>query len=238
MRKNRKLDELRNIEIITNYSTHADGSCFIKFGDTHVLCNATVDENPPRWLRNSGQGWITAEYGMLPTSTNERMSRESVRGKQSGRTQEIQRLIGRSLRSIVNLSYLDGLQIILDCDVIQADGGTRTTSINGSFIALKICIDKMIKKRLIKQDPLIDQLAAISCGILDNNAYLDLDFEEDQSADVDANFVLTKTGKIVEVQMTSEKDLCSEENYLSMFSLAKSAVQEIIKFQDDAINNA
>ena len=238
MRKNRKLDELRNIEIITNYSTHADGSCFIKFGDTHVLCNATVDENPPRWLRNSGQGWITAEYGMLPTSTNERMSRESVRGKQSGRTQEIQRLIGRSLRSIVNLSYLDGLQIILDCDVIQADGGTRTTSINGSFIALKICIDKMIKKRLIKEDPLIDQLAAISCGILDNNAYLDLDFEEDQSAGVDANFVLTKTGKIVEVQMTSEKDLCSEENYLSMFSLAKSAVQEIIKFQDDAINNA
>jgi len=238
MRKNRKLNELRNIEIITNYSTHADGSCFIKFGDTHVLCNATVDENPPRWLRNSGQGWITAEYGMLPTSTNERMSRESVRGKQSGRTQEIQRLIGRSLRSIVNLSYLNGLQIILDCDVIQADGGTRTTSINGSFIALKICIDKMIKKRLIKQDPLIDQLAAISCGILDNNAYLDLDFEEDQSAGVDANFVLTKTGKIVEVQMTSEKDLCSEENYLSMFSLAKSAVQEIIKFQDDAINNA
>ena len=238
MRKNRKLYELRNIEIITNYSTHADGSCFIKFGDTHVLCNATVDENPPRWLRNSGQGWITAEYGMLPTSTNERMSRESVRGKQSGRTQEIQRLIGRSLRSIVNLSYLDGLQIILDCDVIQADGGTRTTSINGSFIALKICIDKMIKKRLIKQDPLIDQLAAISCGILDNNAYLDLDFEEDQSAGVDANFVLTKTRKIVEVQMTSEKDLCSEENYLSMFSLAKSAVQEIIKFQDDAINNA
>ena len=238
MRKNRKLNELRNIEIITNYSTHADGSCFIKFGDTHVLCNATVDENPPRWLRNSGQGWITAEYGMLPTSTNERMSRESVRGKQSGRTQEIQRLIGRSMRSIVNLSYLDGLQIILDCDVIQADGGTRTTSINGSFIALKICIDKMIKKRLIKQDPLIDQLAAISCGILDNSAYLDLDFEEDQSAGVDANFVLTKTGKIVEVQMTSEKDLCSEENYLSMFSLAKSAVQEIIKFQDDAINNA
>ena len=238
MRKNRKLNELRNIEIITNYSTHADGSCFIKFGDTHVLCNATVDENPPRWLRNSGQGWITAEYGMLPTSTNERMSRESVRGKQSGRTQEIQRLIGRSLRSIVNLSYLDGLQIILDCDVIQADGGTRTTSINGSFIALKICIDKMIKKRLIKQDPLIDQLAAISCGILDNSAYLDLDFEEDQSAGVDANFVLTKTGKIVEVQMTSEKDLCSEENYLSMFSLAKSAVKEIIKFQDDAINNA
>ena len=238
MRKNRKLNELRNIEIITNYSTHADGSCFIKFGDTHVLCNATVDENPPRWLRNSGQGWITAEYGMLPTSTNERMSRESVRGKQSGRTQEIQRLIGRSLRSIVNLSYLDGLQIILDCDVIQADGGTRTTSINGSFIALKICIDKMIKKRLIKQDPFIDQLAAISCGILDNSAYLDLDFEEDQSAGVDANFVLTKTGKIVEVQMTSEKDLCSEENYLSMFSLAKSAVQEIIKFQDDAINNA
>ena len=238
MRKNRKLNELRNIEIITNYSTHAHGSCFVKFANTHVLCNATVDENPPRWLRNSGQGWITAEYGMLPTSTNERMSRESVRGKQSGRTQEIQRLIGRSLRSIVNLSYLDGLQIILDCDVIQADGGTRTTSINGSFIALKICIDKMIKKRLIKQDPLIDQLAAISCGILDNNAYLDLDFEEDQSAGVDANFVLTKTGKIVEVQMTSEKDLCSEENYLSMFSLAKSAVQEIIKFQDDAINNA
>ena len=238
MRKNRKLNELRNIEIITNYSTHADGSCFIKFGNTHILCNATVDENPPRWLRNSGQGWITAEYGMIPTSTNERMSRESVRGKQSGRTQEIQRLIGRSLRSIVNLSYLDGLQIILDCDVIQADGGTRTTSINGSFIALKICIDKMIKKRLIKQDPLIDQLAAISCGILDNNAYLDLDFEEDQSAGVDANFVLTKSGKIVEVQMTSEKDLCSEENYFSMFSLAKSAVQEIIKFQDDAINNA
>ena len=146
MRKNRKLNELRNIEIITNYSTHADGSCFIKFGDTHVLCNATVDENPPRWLRNSGQGWITAEYGMLPTSTNERMSRESVRGKQSGRTQEIQRLIGRALRSSVDLNMLGENLITIDCDVIQADGGTRTASITGGYIALVECIKIMQSK--------------------------------------------------------------------------------------------
>ena len=235
---NRNHNQLRDISIETNVNIHAEGSVLITFGNTKVICNASIENNVPRWMKNSDEGWVTGEYGMLPRSTNERMGREAARGKQSGRTQEIQRLIGRSLRQAVNLKYLKGKTINVDCDVIQADGGTRTTSINGSFIALKICIDKMIKKRLIKQDPLIDQLAAISCGILDNNAYLDLDFEEDQSAGVDANFVLTKTGKIVEVQMTSEKDLCSEENYLSMFSLAKSAVQEIIKFQDDAINNA
>jgi len=166
MRNNRNINQLRDIEIIPNFSYNPEGSCLIKCGDTHVICSASLDRNLPRWLKNSETGWVTAEYGMLPRSTSERMSREAAKGKQSGRTQEIQRLIGRSLRSIVNLEDLRELQIIIDCDVIQADGGTRTASISGSFIALQLCINHMLNKKIIKKNPISEYVAAISCGII------------------------------------------------------------------------
>ena len=222
MRKNRNINQLRNIEIIPNFSPYPEGSCLIKCGNTHVVCNASLDQNLPRWLKNSSSGWVTAEYGMIPRSTSDRMSREAVRGKQSGRTQEIQRLIGRSLRSVTDLEELKDLQIIIDCDVIQADGGTRTASISGAFIALQLCINKMLNKKIIKKNPIRESVAAISCGIINSEPLLDLDFEEDQNAGVDANFVITETGKLVEVQMTSEKQLCSEESFNAMLQLAKS----------------
>ena len=197
MRNNRNINQLRDIEIIPNFSYNPEGSCLIKCGDTQVICSASLDRNLPRWLKNSETGWVTAEYGMLPRSTSERMSREAAKGKQSGRTQEIQRLIGRSLRSIVNLEDLRELQIIIDCDVIQADGGTRTASISGSFIALQLCINHMLNKKIIKKNPISEYVAAISCGIINGEPYLDLDFEEDQNAEVDANFVITESGKSV-----------------------------------------
>ena len=168
MRNTRKISDLRKFEIIPNFSSYPEGSCMIKFGETHVLCNASLDQNVPRWLKNSQQGWVTAEYGMLPRSTSERMSREAVRGKQSGRTQEIQRLIGRSLRAVTDLSLLKDMQILIDCDVIQADGGTRTASISGAFVALQLCIYSMIEKKIIKTNPIKENLAAISCGIIDS----------------------------------------------------------------------
>ena len=231
MRKNRTINELRDIKIIPNFSPNAEGSCFIKFGETHVLCNATIDYGLPRWLKGKNQGWISAEYGMLPRSTQERMSRESKLGKQSGRTQEIQRLIGRSLRSIVDLSILKDIQILIDCDVIQADGGTRTASITGSFVALSICINKLLSQKKISISPIYENLAAVSCGVINNESYLDLDYEEDQGAEVDANFVMTESGKLVEIQMTSEEKLCSEENFLKMLSLAKNGINDLIKVQ-------
>ena len=204
MRKNRNINQLRDLEIVPNFSPYPEGSCLIKCGNTHVVCSASLDQNIPRWLKNSGSGWVTAEYGMIPRSTSERMSREAARGKQSGRTQEIQRLIGRSLRSVIDLEELKDLQIIIDCDVIQADGGTRTASISGAFIALQLCINKMLNKKIIKKNPIRESVAAISCGIINSEPLLDLDFDEDQNAGVDANFVITETGKLVEVQMTSE----------------------------------
>ena len=231
MRKNRNINQLRDIEIIPNFSPYPEGSCLIKCGNTHVVCNASLDQNVPRWLKNSGSGWVTAEYGMIPRSTFERMSREAARGKQSGRTQEIQRLIGRCLRSVINLEELKDLQIIIDCDVIQADGGTRTASISGSFVALQLCINNMLNKKIIKKNPISENVAAISCGIVEGEPFLDLDFEEDQNAGVDANFVITETGKLVEVQMTSEKQLCSEESFEAMLRLAKSGITEIIQMQ-------
>ena len=231
MRKNRNINQLRDIEIVPNFSPYPEGSCLIKCGNTHVVCSASLDQNIPRWLKNSGSGWVTAEYGMIPRSTSERMSREAVRGKQSGRTQEIQRLIGRSLRSVIDLEELKDLQIIIDCDVIQADGGTRTASISGAFVALQLCIYKMLNKKIIKKNPLKESVAAISCGIINGEPLLDLDFDEDQNAGVDANFVITETGKLVEVQMTSEKQLCSEESFNTMLQLAKSGVKEIIHMQ-------
>ena len=231
MRKNRTINELRDIEIIPHFSPNAEGSCLIKFGNTHVLCNATIDYSLPRWLKGKNKGWISAEYGMLPRSTQERMSRESTIGKQSGRTQEIQRLIGRSLRSVVDLSFLKDIQILIDCDVIQADGGTRTASITGSFIALTICINKLISQKKISKNPIYENLAAVSCGVINNEPYLDLDYDEDQGAEVDANFVITESGKLVEIQMTSEEKLCSEENFQKMLSLAKKGINDLINLQ-------
>ena len=237
MRNNRNINQLRDIEIIPNFSYNPEGSCLIKCGDTHVSCSASLDRNLPRWLKNSETGWVTAEYGMLPRSTSERMSREAAKGKQSGRTQEIQRLIGRSLRSIVNLEDLRELQIIIDCDVIQADGGTRTASISGSFIALQLCINHMLNKKIIKKNPINEYVAAISCGIINGEPYLDLDFEEDQNAEVDANFVITESGKLVEVQMTSEKKLCEERSFNAMLELAKSGISEIIQMQKQILSD-
>ena len=237
MRNNRNINQLRDIEIIPNFSCNPEGSCLIKCGDTQVICSASLDRNLPRWLKNSETGWVTAEYGMLPRSTSERMSREAAKGKQSGRTQEIQRLIGRSLRSIVNLEDLRELQIIIDCDVIQADGGTRTASISGSFIALQLCINHMLNKKIIKKNPISEYVAAISCGIINGEPYLDLDFEEDQNAEVDANFVITESGKLVEVQMTSEKKLCEERSFNALLELAKSGSSEIIQMQKKILSD-
>ena len=237
MRNNRNINQLRDIEIIPNFSYTPEGSCLIKCGDTHVICSASLDRNLPRWLKNSETGWVTAEYGMLPRSTSERMSREAAKGKQSGRTQEIQRLIGRSLRSIVNLEDLRELQIIIDCDVIQADGGTRTASISGSFIALQLCINHMLNKKIIKKNPISEYVAAISCGIINGEPYLDLDFEDDQNAEVDANFVITESGKLVEVQMTSEQKLCEERSFNAMLALAKSGISEIIQMQKQILSD-
>ena len=236
MRNNRNINQLRDIEIIPNFLPYPEGSCLIKCGNTHVVCSASLDRNLPRWLKNSDSGWVTAEYGMIPRSTSERMPREAAKGKQSGRTQEIQRLIGRSLRSVINLEALKDLQIIIDCDVIQADGGTRTASISGSFIALKLCIDKLLNKKIIKKNPINENIAAISCGIVNGEPYLDLDFDEDQNAEVDANFVITDSGKLVEVQMTSEKKLCEERSFNAMLQLAKSGIFEIIQMQKKIIS--
>ena len=237
MRKIRNISQLRDVQIIPNFSPYPEGSCLIKCGNTHVVCSASLDRNLPRWLKNSNSGWVTAEYGMIPRSTSERMTREAARGKQTGRTQEIQRLIGRSLRSVINLEELKDLQILIDCDVIQADGGTRTASISGAFVALKLCINDMLQKKIIKKNPINENLAAISCGIVNNEILLDLDFEEDQIAGVDANFVITESGMLVEIQMTSEKQLCSDQSFNTMLKLAKSGVAEIILKQRKIFND-
>ena len=237
MRKNRKINELRKIEIIPNFSPNAEGSCLIKCGETHVLCNASVDENIPRWLKGQDRGWITAEYGMLPRSTLDRMNRESKLGKQSGRTQEIQRLIGRSLRSVTDLHKLKNYQVIIDCDVLQADGGTRTAAITGAFVALKLCINKLIEQKKIKSDPITESLAAISCGVIENETYLDLDYSEDLGAEVDANFVITENEKLVEIQMTSEEKLCSEDNFQQMLTIAKVGIKQLIEIQKEILSN-
>ena len=236
MRKNRKINELRKIEIIPNFSPNAEGSCLIKCGETHVLCNASVDENIPRWLKGQDRGWITAEYGMLPRSTLDRMNRESKLGKQSGRTQEIQRLIGRSLRSVTDLYKLKNYQVIIDCDVLQADGGTRTAAITGAFVALKLCINKLIEQKKIKSDPITESLAAISCGVIENETYLDLDYSEDLGAEVDANFVITENEKLVEIQMTSEEKLCSEDNFQQMLTIAKVGIKQLIEIQKEILS--
>lgn len=228
-------DEMRAITIEPGFSKHAEGSCLIKFGDTHVLCTASVEDRPPPWMRDTGRGWITAEYGMLPRATNERMSREATRGKQSGRTQEIQRLIGRSLRAVTNLEAMGERQVRIDCDVIQADGGTRTASISGAYVALYLCFQKLIDDEKIETMPLSDQLAAISCGIYKGTPVLDLDYPEDSEAETDANFVLTKSGGIVEIQATAEEDPFSEEEMLRLLRLAKIGCGAIFEAQSIAV---
>ena len=231
----RNFNQLREIGFSPNYSLHAEGSCLVKFGNTHVLCSASVEDKVPFFLRNSGKGWVTAEYGMLPRSTNSRMQREASKGKQSGRTLEIQRLIGRSLRSIIDLKILGERQIIIDCDVIQADGGTRTASISGSWIALNLAIKKLLSNGQINKNPLFGQVAAISCGIWKGKPVLDLDYAEDSSAETDANFALTSENKIVEIQVTAENQAFDYKEFNSLYNLALSGTSKIFELQKQAL---
>ena len=228
---------MRTISFETGVSKHAEGSCLVKFGDTHVLCTASVENRVPPWLRNSGSGWVTAEYGMLPRSTGDRMRREASVGKQSGRTQEIQRLIGRSLRSVIDLDQLGENQISIDCDVIQADGGTRTASISGAFIALKHSVNFLMESNEIKKDPIREYLGAVSCGIYRGKPILDLDYKEDSEAEADANFVITEKNKIIEIQATAEQYPFSEKKFSELMDLAKSGIEEIIKKQKGVLEN-
>ncbi len=214
-------DEMRSITIQTNFTRHAEGSCLIGFGDTKVLVTASLEERLPPWLRGKGEGWVTAEYGMLPRATHTRSSREAAKGKQSGRTQEIQRLIGRSLRAVVDLKALGERQITLDCDVIQADGGTRTASISGAWVALRLAVDGLMREGKLEIDPISRQVAAVSCGIHQGTPVLDLDYIEDSAADADANFVLTSDNNIAEVQATAEGACYDEEALLRLLRLAR-----------------
>jgi len=231
-------DQLRDISLEPGYSRHAEGSCLVKFGDTHVLCTASVDERVPPWMRNTNRGWVTAEYGMLPRSTHTRSDREAARGKQSGRTQEIQRLIGRSMRAVVSLPAMGERQINIDCDVLQADGGTRTAAITGSWVALHFAFEWLIKEGKLANNPITGQVAAVSCGLWQGTAVLDLDYPEDSKADADANFVLTGTGGIVEVQGTAEKEPFSEAQFVELMELAKKGVIELTRLQRLAIGKA
>lgn len=231
----RTADELRTVEITTGVSKHAEGSCLIKFGDTHVLCTATVEEGVPGWMKNSGKGWVTAEYGMLPRATEKRTDREAAKGKQTGRTQEIQRLIGRALRAIVDVEKMGERQVRLDCDVIQADGGTRTAAITGSYVALYTAFDYLMSIGLLKQMPLKDSIAAISVGIHNSVPVLDLDYAEDSTAETDSNFVITGKGGIVEIQGTAEKDPFSEEQFLELLKLAKKGCADLQAAQKKAL---
>ncbi|UTW55487.1 ribonuclease PH [Kordiimonas sp. SCSIO 12610] len=229
-------DEMRAIEMTPGFAKHAEGSCMVKFGHTHVLITATFEERAPSWLRDTGKGWITAEYGMLPRSTHGRMPREAAKGKQSGRTQEIQRLIGRAMRAVVDLELLGERQVRLDCDVIQADGGTRTASISGAYVALHQCFSWMLENGHIKEMPFTDSIAAISCGIYEGTPVLDLDYDEDSAAETDANFVLTGKGGIVEIQSTAEEEPFSEEEFLRLLRLARIGCDQIKSAQASALN--
>ena len=236
MRKDRAFNEIREIVFETNINIHAEGSCLVKYGNTQVICTASIDEKNPPWLRGSGKGWVTAEYGMLPRSTNTRIDRESTKGKQSGRTQEIQRLIGRSLRSVIDLESLGERQIKIDCDVVQADGGTRTASISGGFVALYSAIDKLKKNYNITKPIIKNFVAAISVGIIEGKACVDLDYKEDSAAEVDANFVICDNDKISEIQATGEEYFFSEDQYQDMFMLAKLSIEKIISKQKNVLN--
>jgi ribonuclease PH len=231
----RGFDQMRPVSLELGVAKHAEGSCLVKFGDTHVLVTASLEETTPSFLRGSGKGWVTAEYGMLPRSTHERMRREAAQGKQSGRTLEIQRLIGRSLRAVVDLPALGEKQIAIDCDVLQADGGTRTASITGGFVALSQCIAFMKKTGMVTKPVIKDQVAAISCGIYRGKPVLDLDYAEDSAAETDANFVLTGGGGLVEIQGTAEGAPFSDEEFASLLRLARKGVGELIALQKKAL---
>ena len=235
----RELDELRAVSLERGVVKYAEGSCFVKFGDTHVLVTASLEERLPPWLKGQGRGWVTAEYGMLPRATNTRTRREASSGKQGGRTVEIQRLIGRSLRSVIDLQALGERQITIDCDVIQADGGTRTASITGAWVALSDCLSWMKSRDMFKAQgnaPVLrDHLAAVSCGVFKGTAVLDLDYAEDSEADTDGNFVMTGKGNIVEIQATAEKDPFSEEQLLTLLALARKGIGELVELQKIAV---
>ena len=230
----RELNEMRPISIETGVTRHAEGSCLIKCGDTHVLCTASIDERVPPWMKNSGLGWVTAEYGMLPRATHTRMRREAKNG-QSGRTQEIQRLIGRSLRACVDRPALGERQILIDCDVIQADGGTRCASITGGFVALRLAVNTLLKAGMITSDPLMDNVAAVSCGIYAGQPVLDLDYPEDSEAGVDGNFVTMGGGKMIEVQMSAEGSTYSRDQMNQLLDLAEKGIGELVAAQNAAV---
>lgn len=227
--------QLRTVEIITGVSKYAEGSALVKFGDTHVMCLASVEEKVPHWMKNTGTGWVTGEYGMLPRSTGQRMDREAARGAQSGRTQEIQRLIGRALRAVVDMKALGERQIKVDCDVIQADGGTRTAAITGGYVALHMALSHLKKIGAVKTMPLTDSIAAISCGIHNGTPVIDLDYAEDSAAETDANFVITGKGGIVEIQGTAEKEPFSEQKFLQLLAMAKQGCSELSAHQKKAL---
>jgi ribonuclease PH len=231
----RRPDQLRPVSFTRGFTKHAEGSCLVKFGETHVLVTASLDEKVPPWLKGAGKGWVTAEYGMLPRATHERTRREAAAGKQSGRSQEIQRLIGRSMRAVVDLKLLGERQITLDCDVLQADGGTRTAAITGAWVALHDCLKWMEARSMFSTWPLKDHVAAISCGITKGGAVLDLDYMEDSSAETDANFVMTGSGGIVEVQGTAEGEAFSQDMLLQLLAMAHAGVGQLVEMQKKAI---
>lgn len=231
----RKLDQLRPVSIDIGVMKHAEGSCLIRMGDTHVLCSATIEDRAPPFLKNTGLGWVTAEYGMLPRATNSRNRREATAGKQSGRTQEIQRLIGRALRAGVDRSALGERQIVVDCDVIQADGGTRCASITGGWVALRLAMNQLLKAGVITSDPILDHVAAVSCGIYAGQPVLDLDYAEDSTAGTDGNFILTGTGKLIEVQMSAEGATFSRNEMENLLDLADAGAKELIAAQKAAL---
>jgi ribonuclease PH len=228
-------DEMRPVSFERGVARYAEGSCLVKFGNTHVLCAATLEDKPPPWLRGQGRGWVTAEYAMLPRATHTRTRRESSSGKPSGRTQEIQRLIGRSLRAVTHLPALGERQVVVDCDVIQADGGTRTAAISGAWLALHDCLQWMRQRSIIKENPLRDHVAAVSCGVCGGGAVIDLDYDEDSTAATDANFVITGAGGLVEVQATAEAAVFSEAELCAMLTLARTGVGKLIEMQKAAL---
>jgi len=228
-------DQMRSVTLEPGVAKHAEGSCLVKFGHTHVMCTASLEETSPAFLRGTGKGWVTAEYGMLPRSTHERMRREAAQGKQSGRSLEIQRLIGRSLRSVVELSALGERQIVIDCDVIQADGGTRTASITGGFVALHQCVAFMKKTGMVTKPAIKDHVAAVSCGVWKGESVLDLDYDEDSTAETDANFVLTGSGGLVELQSTAEGAPFSDEQFAQMLKLARKGIAELVVLQKGVV---
>ena len=232
----RAADELRSVGFERGVARSAEGSCLVRFGDTHVLCAASLEDKPPPWLRGQGRGWVTAEYAMLPRATTTRTKRESATGKLSGRTQEIQRLIGRSLRAVVDLPRLGDRQITVDCDVLQADGGTRTASITGAWIALRDCVQWMLQRSILRDSPLKDHVAAVSCGIVGGDAVIDLDYAEDSTAETDANFVMTGSGGLVEVQGSAEGAPFSEAELLRMMALARAGIGRLVGMQKAAIS--